>query len=116
MPRTYSERFLRELHSNENKSNDLGIDLAKTCVKANLPMAYVAKALRVTKLSIFHWFRGRQIRPDRRRDVLRFIMLLERDLGAGQLPARSTIDAKRYVEKLITPESTSVVSGDGANK
>lgn len=109
MPRTYSEKFLRELHSNENVTNDLGIDLAKLCVKANLPMAYVAKALRVTKLTVFHWFRGRQIRDVRRRDVYRFMAVIEQDLYQGKLPARTMVEAKRYVEVMLAPETTAKV-------
>ncbi len=105
MPRTYSEEFLRKLHDDENLANDLGIELAKICVKANIPMTYVAKALGVTKLTVFYWFRGRQIRDFRRRNVIRFITLVEHDLKNGALPARTMVDAKRYVTALLAPET-----------
>ena len=104
MPRTYSEAFLRKLNNDPNEFNNLGIDLAKACTKANLPMLYVAKALDVSKLTIFHWFRGRDIRQIRRPKVYAFLALVERDTAEGKLPAVSMKAAKAYIEDMVGHE------------
>ena len=101
MPRTYSEAYLRKLNDDPNEACSLGIDLAKVCTKANLPMTYVAKALGVSKLTIFHWFRGRDVRPSRRPHVNAFIALVERDTVEGKLPAVNMKAAKAYIEDMI---------------
>lgn len=104
MARTYSEKFLRELADNENLDQKLGINLAKLCVKANLPIAYVARALGVTKLTVFHWFRGREIRNNRRVAVTAFMSLVERDMESGALPAANVLSAKSYIQSMIGQE------------
>lgn len=101
MPRSYGDKFLRELADNQNDDNNLGITLAKVCVRANLPLAYVAAALGVTKLSVFHWFRGRAIRLNYRNTVHAFISLVEKDLEAGRLPAANQDRAKGYIQEMI---------------
>lgn len=104
MPRTYSEAFLRKLNDDPNEYHSLGIDLAKACTKANLPMLYVAKALGVSKLTIFHWFRGRDVRANRRPKVHAFVALIERDTVEGKLPAANMKAAKTYIEDMIGHE------------
>lgn len=104
MARPYSEAFLRKLSSDQNEFNNLGIQLAKVCTKANLPMLYVAKALDVSKLTVFHWFRGRDIRQVRRPKVYAFIALTERDTADGKLPAVNIKAAKAYIEDMIGHE------------
>lgn len=104
MSRTYSEKFLRELADNENLDQNLGVQLAKLCVKASLPIAYVAVALDVTKLTVFHWFRGRKIRDSRRTSVTAFMSLVERDMDSGLLPAANVLAAKSYIQNMIGQE------------
>lgn len=101
MSRSYGEKFLRQLADNQNEDNNLGVDLAKLCVRANIPMVYVGKALDVTKLTIFHWFRGREIRPANRPKVHAFIALVERDLADGVLPAPDMKAAKAYITDMV---------------
>lgn len=101
MPRTYSEAFLRKLNDDANEYKNLGIELAKACTKANLPMLYVSRALGVSKLTIFHWFRGRDVRLVRRPKVHAFIALVERDITDGKLPAQNMKAAKAYIEDMI---------------
>lgn len=101
MPRTYSEAFLRKLSEDTNEQHNLGIELAKACTGANLPMLYVAKALDVSKLTIFHWFRGREVRAVRRPRVQAFIALVGQDTAAGMLPAANMKAAKAYIEDMI---------------
>ena len=99
MPRTYSEAFLIELHkANPNRA---GTALALACVEANLPAKYVAKALDVTRMTVFSWFRGSPIRHKNILKIETFVSLVEDDTAKGVLPARSTIQAKKYIEELI---------------
>lgn len=99
MPRPYGEKFLRDLSAAQG--DDLGRELARVCVTARLPAAYVAMALETTRLTVFHWFRGRQIRAKTRPTVQAFISLVERDLADGILPARTVAEAKRYIKDML---------------
>jgi hypothetical protein len=100
MPRTYGESFLRELSATQDKT--AGIRLARLCVRANLPAAYVAKALEVSITTIHHWFRNRKGINDKNQKMIDvFISLAKHDLGTGRLPASNTKDAKTYIEEMI---------------
>ena len=101
MPRSYSEAFLRKLSEDPNEQSNIGVALAKACTTANLPMLYVSKALEVSKLTVFHWFRGREIRAFRRPRVTAFLTLVERDTAEGKLPAANMKAAKAYIEDMI---------------
>jgi hypothetical protein len=97
VPRCYSDKFLSDLSQFDNEA--LGIRLARLCIKANLPGSYVAIALKVTKLTIYAWFRGKYIRPKRLPQIETFMQSIEADLASGVLPAKSIKDAKAYVIK-----------------
>jgi hypothetical protein len=99
MPRTYSEKFLIAMH--QGNPRRIGVTLAKSCVKANLPAKYVAVALNVSRMSLYSWFRGRPIREKNEHIVEAFISLIEKDTNNGILPARSTLAAKKYIEDMI---------------
>jgi len=99
MGRPYSDKFLREL-ADADETN-LGVRLAKVCVEANLPTAYVAQALETTRLSVSYWFRGRQIRAKKHPAILAFMSLVREDIANGRLPAKSTADAKLYISEMI---------------
>jgi hypothetical protein len=99
MPRTYSEAFLIELHKAD--PNRVGTALALACVKANLPAKYVAKALEVTRMTVFSWFRGKPIRHKNMLKVETFTDLVESDTAKGILPAKNTAAAKAYIEEMI---------------
>jgi hypothetical protein len=99
MPRTYSEAFLIELHkANPDRT---GTALALACVKANLPAKYVAKALEVTRMTVFSWFRGKPIRHKNLLKIETFTDLVESDTAKGILPAKNTAAAKAYIEEMI---------------
>ncbi len=102
MPRPYGEKLLRDLEAAE--PDNLGQRLGRICVRANIPMAYVATALETTRLTISHWFRGRAIRTSKHPTVKAFIKLVEDDLGSGRLPAKSVADAKLYISETIGVE------------
>jgi hypothetical protein len=102
MPRPYGDKLLRQLNNPEKIT--LGVELGRLCVQANLPAAYVAVALECSRMSVYSWFRGTGIREDHRKRVEAFMSLVETDLSEGVLPAKSVMDAKRYVESLIGVE------------
>lgn len=99
MARPYSEQFLAELHRND--SNSLGVRLARLCVNANLPATYIAVALETTRTTVYSWFRGQGIRENKHNLVHTFIELVETDMATGVLPAKTMLDAKRYIEQMI---------------
>jgi hypothetical protein len=103
MARTYGDKFLRELNASEDTS--LGIELARSCVAANLPAAHVALALNVSRLTVSKWFRGQQIRAKRHDIVKAFIRLINGDLREGILPAANYRAAKKYIESLTGTSS-----------
>lgn len=99
MARPYSEKFLLSLQKAD--PNRLGVRLARLCVEANLPAAYVAKALETSRISVYHWFRGGGIREEKLRTVEVFMKLVEQDMREGLLPAQNVFAAKRYIEDMI---------------
>lgn len=99
MARSYSEQFLLALQKAD--SNSLGVKLGRLCVEANLPSAYVAKALEVSRVTMYKWFRGQGIREDKRRTVEVFMDLVSEDMKQGVLPATSMFSAKLYIENMI---------------
>jgi hypothetical protein len=98
MARPYSEKFLLEL--SENTGEGLGVQLAKLCVKANLPATYVAVALETTRTTVYSWFRGQGIREEKRKTVETFIQLVREDLEKEVLPTRNMLEARQYIEKV----------------
>ena len=99
MPRTYSQEFINQVKQQD--PNESGIALAQACVGANLPAKYVAVALKVTRMTVYSWFRGKPIRDKNRKLVELFTDLVESDTAKGMLPARNTLEAKAYIEEMI---------------
>lgn len=99
MPRTYSENFLLDLQRADPTM--LGVQLGRLCVDANLPAAYVAKALETSRMSVYKWFRGRGIREDKRKTIEVFMDLVRQDMKKGMLPAPTLFHAKRYIEDMV---------------
>ena len=99
MARSYGQKFLLEL--SQNDSTLLGIQLARLCVDANLPAAYVARALEVNPMTVYKWFRGTGIRESKRKTVEVLMDLIRHDIEAGLLPAPNTKAADEYIRNLI---------------
>ena len=99
MPRTYSQEFINQVKQQD--PNESGIALAQACVGANLPAKYVAVALKVTRMTVYSWFRGKPIRDKNRKLVEVFTDLVESDTAKGMVPARNTLEAKAYIEEMI---------------
>ena len=99
MPRTYSDKLLIQLQQADRSL--LGIRLARLCVEANLPVAYVAPALEVSRNTVHSWFRGRVMHEHKRKIVEAFMYLVEQDMRNGILPASNLKKAKTYVEGML---------------
>ena len=102
MPRMYGHKFLLGLKDGD--PNRLGIRLARACVDANLPASYVAKALEVSRMTMYSWFRGQGIREEKRGSVEAFLKILEQDTDEGRLPTNSMHEARRYIQDVIGVE------------
>jgi hypothetical protein len=99
MPRPYSDKFLRDLSEN-TEENSIGVELGRLCVAAKLPASYVAVALEASRMTVYSWFRGQDIRKKRRKTVRIFMDLLKADMELGVLPVKDIHEAKVYIENL----------------
>lgn len=99
MPRSYSDKFIMEL--SKIGSDNIGVQLGKLCVEANIPATYVAVALETSRMSIHSWFRGQEIRKSKHKLISAFMNLVKQDMRQGRLPAKSHIDAKDYIEEML---------------
>lgn len=99
MARPYGDKFLHSLE--RTKLNTLGIQLAKMCVKANLPATLVATALDTSSTTVYSWFRGQGVREHRRKVVETFIDLLKEDYAKGHLPVQDYDAAASYISSMI---------------
>lgn len=99
MPRPYSKQFIE--HVKQQDPNEVGIALAQACIVANLPAAYVAVALEVTRMSLYSWFRGKPLRHKNKKLAVVFTDLVESDTAKGILPAKNIREAKSYIEDMI---------------
>lgn len=100
MSRPYSAKFLSDLDSADDTYR-IGYKMAKLCVAANIPAKYVADAMEVSRATVHNWFRGAVLRGKNQDMALAFIRLIEKDLEAGVLPAKSVKEAKAYIENMI---------------
>lgn len=99
MARSYGQKFLLAL--SQNDGNLLGVQLGRLCVDANLPAAYVARALEVNSMTVYKWFRGRGIREKKRKTVEVFMDLVKHDMEVGLLPAANAKSANEYIRNMI---------------
>ena len=101
MPRPLSERFVIGLdRADESKT---GVQLARICIKANLPVKYVAEGLDVSRMTLHTWFREGEIRKNNNLKVQKFINLVEQGLADGVLPAGNLASAKVFIESKVRP-------------
>lgn len=98
MPRTYGDKLLLDLYS--ESATWKGAELAKACIKANIPAAYAASALGVSKVTVHSWFRGTSIRQRNFKMVEAFLSLMQKDTEAGLLPVKNLKDARKYIENM----------------
>ena len=99
MPRTFGDKLLLQLKDGDPTL--LGVQLGRLCVEANLPVAYVAIALEVTRNTVHLWFRGQVMHESSRKIVEAFMYLVEQDMKNGVLPALTSKQAKAYIEGML---------------
>ena len=95
MARPYSPDFLATLNTLD--PNNLGVQLAKLCVKAKLPTLYIASKLGVSRYTIHSWFRGQKIRNSNKLKVEAFIKEIDKGFDENKLPASNLSYAKQYL-------------------
>lgn len=94
MPRTLDDTLIENLRTAEG----LGGSLGRLCVKAELPILYVAEMLDVSRMTMHTWLRGGAIQPSRVPKIERFMQLVENDLQSGVLPKKTLVETKEYAE------------------
>jgi hypothetical protein len=99
MARSYSQSFLETLNTMD--PNNLGVQLAKLCVKANLPTLYVARKIGVSRFTIHSWFRGQDIgRKVNASRVEDFIEQLKEGFSEGNLPVATLKTAEEFLNRI----------------
>ena len=57
MSRGYTTKFIQSV--NEADQGKLGVRLAQICIKNDIPVKDVAEFLKVTRMTVYHWFKGK---------------------------------------------------------
>ena len=68
MARGYSSLFIQDV-KNANPSL-IGVKLAKLCIKKDIPVIEIADYFKVSRMSVYAWFRGRRHVGDRHLDKM----------------------------------------------
>ena len=98
MARPYSTDFLANLQT--LNPDNLGVQMAKLCVKAKLPTLYIARKLGVSRYTIHSWFRGQKIRNTNKIKVEAFIKEIDKGFNENKLPASGLSYAKQYLDSI----------------
>lgn len=57
MSRGYATKFIQAV--NEADQTKVGVRLAQVCIKHDIPVKDVADFLKVTRMTVYHWFKGK---------------------------------------------------------
>ena len=95
----YRSELIRSVLDATNES-PLGVRLARVCVEASLPAAYVAQVFGVSRMALHAWFRGGNIRPSKTDRIIVFIQLVQEDLRNGRLPVPTLEAARTYLQEM----------------
>jgi len=98
MARPYSTEFLSTLYTLD--PDNLGVQLAKLCVKANLPTLYIARKIGVSRYTIHSWFRGQKIRSINKIKVEAFMKEIDKGFEENKLPVLNLSFAKQYLDSI----------------
>jgi hypothetical protein len=101
MARRYSIKLVEALQA--YSGDNMGMNLGSVCIKANLPMTYVARVFGVSRPTMDTWFNGHPIKTKYHRLVELLMMALKTDLEAGKLPAKTMKEAKLYISAIEQP-------------
>jgi predicted DNA-binding protein YlxM (UPF0122 family) len=74
MPKKYSQEFL--LNLNTLDGDRIGVQLAKACVNADLPITEIAKVFNVSRMTVHNWFRGSPVRDKNEEKIKAFLVAL----------------------------------------
>jgi|TARA_R110000803_G_scaffold71132_1_gene134233 predicted regulator of amino acid metabolism with ACT domain len=108
MPKKYSQEFLVELNTLDETR--LGVQLAKACVNAELPITEIAKVFEVSRMTVHSWFRGSPIRDKNESKIKRFLVALDGAWKAQlenhtqDLPISEMKKARTFLETNIIPK------------
>ena len=58
----YSSRFIKAIEAAD--TNKLGVQLAKVCIAKDIPVTDVADFFKVTRMTVYNWFKGVTKVPD----------------------------------------------------
>lgn len=98
MARPYSEEYLRALKTLDGTR--IGVQLGRICVKANLPIMYVARVFGVSRMSVHNWFRGKYVRDKNYTKINEFIAKVETGFKKGMLPVGSLVEAREFIDSI----------------
>tara|TARA_R110000803_G_scaffold67581_1_gene129296 strand:- start:3279 stop:3611 length:333 start_codon:yes stop_codon:yes gene_type:complete len=108
MPKKYSQEFL--LNLNTLDGDRIGVQLAKACVNADLPITEVAKIFKVSRMTMHSWFRGSAVRDKNTQKIKAFLIALN-DVWTEQfenqteeLPLADQKLARAFLENNIIPK------------
>ena len=108
MPKKYSQEFL--LNLNTLDGDRIGVQLAKACVNADLPITEVAKIFKVSRMTMHSWFRGAAVRDKNTQKIKAFLTALN-DVWTEQfenqteeLPLADQKLARAFLENNIIPK------------
>jgi len=104
MPRSYSPEFIKAINRVKMYDN-LGVTLARACIKANLPLISVAKLMGVSRMTVHTWFRGGEMHPKSADAVKTLLKVIEVDTAKGLLPLADFKAARAYVREFFKDES-----------
>ena len=108
MPKKYSPEFLIELNTFDKDRP--GVQLAKACVNADLPITEVAKVFEVSRMTIHSWFRGSPIRDKNCTKIKKFLKALNEAWDdqfknhTDTLPLSHLKLAKEFLNTKIVPK------------
>ena len=105
MPKSYSPEYIDAINKVHLPGN-VGVALAKACVKANIPLKLVAKVFGVSRMTVHTWFRGGPIRSGRMPLVNAFLSIIEQDTAKGVLPLADFPAAKKYITELLEKQES----------
>ena len=75
MLRGYTTKFIQAV--NNADQTKIGVQLGQVCIKNNIPVNDVAEFLKVTRMTVYHWFKGKtQVRTKHEETVKKLIAKL----------------------------------------
>lgn len=57
MSRGYTTKCIEAVNAADQTK--LGVQLGQLCIKKDIPVAHVAEFLGVTRMTVYHWFKGK---------------------------------------------------------